>query len=45
MYTAEPRKVDPPIIARKVRFIPYSTRPKTVCMRVELHGCTWEGKD
>uniref|UniRef100_A0A8D9E443 Discoidin domain-containing receptor 2 n=1 Tax=Cacopsylla melanoneura TaxID=428564 RepID=A0A8D9E443_9HEMI len=31
-----------PFVAQKVRFIPYSVYPRTVCMRVELYGCTWE---
>ncbi|XP_064648959.1 discoidin domain-containing receptor 2-like isoform X3 [Lineus longissimus] len=41
-YLAELREVDPPIIARKIRFVPYSTHPRTVCMRVELYGCPWK---
>ncbi|CAG0913317.1 unnamed protein product [Notodromas monacha] len=32
-------RLDPPIIADKVRFIPFSKHVRTVCMRVELHGC------
>ncbi|XP_051161939.1 discoidin domain-containing receptor tyrosine kinase B [Leptopilina boulardi] len=31
----------PPIIATKIRFIPYTTHIRTVCMRVELYGCPW----
>ncbi|XP_034231704.1 discoidin domain-containing receptor 2-like, partial [Thrips palmi] len=31
-----------PFVATKVRFIPYSEYPRTVCMRVELYGCPWE---
>ncbi len=42
-YIAELREVDPPIIARNVRFIPYSEHPKTVCMRIEVYGCDWKG--
>jgi len=42
-YIAEMQTVDPPIIARRVRFVPYSGHPRTVCLRVELHGCNWEG--
>ncbi|KAL3871564.1 hypothetical protein ACJMK2_039555, partial [Sinanodonta woodiana] len=41
-YLAELREVRPPIIARRVRFIPYSQHPRTVCLRVELYGCVWE---
>jgi len=44
-YIAELREVDPPIIARSVRFVPYSVHPKPACMRVELYGCTWTGKN
>ncbi|XP_042876703.1 discoidin domain-containing receptor 2-like isoform X7 [Penaeus japonicus] len=32
----------PPIIASKIRFVPFSPHPRTVCMRVELHGCPYE---
>ncbi|GFO49410.1 discoidin domain-containing receptor 2 [Plakobranchus ocellatus] len=42
VYTADVREVDPPIIAKKIRFIPYSELPRTVCMRVEMYGCVWE---
>ena len=42
-YIAELREVDPPIIARRIRFVPYSVHPKPACMRVELYGCTWTG--
>ncbi|XP_035829229.1 discoidin domain-containing receptor 2, partial [Aplysia californica] len=40
-YLADMRDVDPPIIGRKIRFIPYSESPRTVCMRVEMYGCRW----
>ena len=29
----------PSVVATKVRFLPYSRHPRTVCMRVELYGC------
>ncbi|XP_059166256.1 discoidin domain-containing receptor 2-like isoform X2 [Physella acuta] len=41
VYLAEMRDVDPPIIAKRIRFIPYSESPRTVCMRVEMYGCLW----
>ncbi|KAK0063350.1 discoidin domain-containing receptor 2 [Biomphalaria pfeifferi] len=41
VYLAEVRDVDPPIIAKRIRFIPYSESPRTVCMRVEMYGCNW----
>jgi discoidin domain receptor family protein 2 len=40
-YISEMREVEPPIIARRVRFIPYSSHSKIVCLRVELYGCVW----
>ena len=42
-YTAELRDIDPPIIAKALRFIPVSNRPLVVCMRVEVYGCVWKG--
>ena len=44
-YLSELREVAPPIIGRRIRFIPYSKHPRTVCMRVEIYGCKWEGKE
>ncbi|GIX96241.1 discoidin domain-containing receptor 2 [Caerostris darwini] len=41
-YTSVKRTVDPPIIASKVRFVPYSLHLRTICMRVELYGCVWK---
>lgn len=41
-YFAELRSVSPPIIAKRIRFIPYSQFPRTVCMRVEMYGCEWK---
>jgi len=38
------REVDPALIARRVRFLPYSSQSKVVCLRVELYGCVWTGK-
>ena len=34
----------PPIIASRLRFVPFSDHPRTVCMRVEVHGCNYTGK-
>ena len=42
-YIAELRDLRPPIIARRVRFVPVSNHPRTVCMRVELFGCDSHG--
>ncbi|XP_055947357.1 discoidin domain-containing receptor 2-like [Argiope bruennichi] len=38
-YSSVKRIVDPPIIATKIRFVPYSIHLRTICMRVELYGC------
>ncbi|CAF1078740.1 unnamed protein product [Didymodactylos carnosus] len=38
-YLAEIRILDPPIVARKLRFYPVSKQTRTVCMRVEVYGC------
>ena len=43
-FVAETRVVSPPIVARKVRVVPYSSHPRTVCLRLELYGCTWKGR-
>jgi len=43
-YMTELREIDPPLIARRVRFVPYSAHPKHICMRVELYGCIWTGE-
>ncbi|KAJ8977816.1 hypothetical protein NQ317_007517 [Molorchus minor] len=42
-FTIVDQKLDPPIIATKIRFLPYSYHVRTVCMRVELVGCRWTG--
>ena len=42
-YIAEMREISPPILAKRIRFIPYSKIRKTVCLRVELYGCPFEG--
>ncbi|RZF34405.1 hypothetical protein LSTR_LSTR012480 [Laodelphax striatellus] len=43
-YLVQKQDLDLPFVASKVRFIPYSQHPRTVCMRVELYGCSWERK-
>ncbi|XP_049818971.1 epithelial discoidin domain-containing receptor 1-like [Aethina tumida] len=40
-YLPSKRELDPPFWASKVRFYPYSSHKRTVCMRVELYGCRW----
>ncbi|XP_012140223.1 discoidin domain-containing receptor 2-like isoform X1 [Megachile rotundata] len=41
-YLVEKQKLDLPFVASRVRFVPYSLHPRTVCMRVEIYGCVWE---
>ena len=36
---AHKQELHPPIVASRVRFLPHSEHPRTVCMRVELYGC------
>lgn len=43
-YIAEVRELRPPIIARRIRFVPHSNYQRTVCMRVELFGCESKGR-
>jgi discoidin domain receptor family protein 2 len=38
-FSAVDTVLDPPIRASRVRVIPFSYHPRTVCMRVELRGC------
>ncbi|XP_018609606.2 discoidin domain-containing receptor 2-like isoform X1 [Scleropages formosus] len=35
------KDLEPPIIARFVRFMPMTDHSMNVCMRVELYGCEW----
>ena len=43
-YTVVEQKFDPPVIATKIRFLPYSDHVRTVCMRIEILGCKFVGK-
>lgn len=40
-YLESKTQLDPPIWASKIRFIPYSSYKRTICMRVEMYGCRW----
>ncbi|KAF7203246.1 discoidin domain-containing receptor 2 isoform X2 [Nothobranchius furzeri] len=40
-YDIALRDLQPPIIARLVRFMPVIDHSMNVCMRVELYGCEW----
>jgi hypothetical protein len=41
-YVANVNLLTPSIVASKVRFVPHSQHPRTVCMRVEVFGCRSE---
>lgn len=43
-YDIALRDMQPPIIARLVRFMPVIDHSMNVCMRVELYGCEWLGE-
>ncbi|KAJ8972944.1 hypothetical protein NQ317_004153 [Molorchus minor] len=40
-YLESKTQLDPPIWASKIRFFPYSSHKRTVCLRVEIYGCKW----
>ncbi|XP_062848997.1 discoidin domain-containing receptor 2 [Trichomycterus rosablanca] len=40
-YDVVLKDLEPPIIARFVRFLPVTDNSMNVCMRVELYGCEW----
>ena len=42
-YAVANNTLNPAIFASKIRLIPYSDHPRTVCMRIELVGCVFEG--
>jgi discoidin domain receptor family protein 2 len=41
-YMAHKQQLHPPIVASRVRFLPFSEHPRTICMRVEVYGCADE---
>lgn len=43
-YIESKYNLNPPVWASKIRFLPYSYHQRTVCMRVEIYGCYWNGK-
>ena len=43
-YIAVKQDLDPVILASKIRFHPYSQHQRTICMRVEVYGCGYDGK-
>ncbi|KAJ8011214.1 hypothetical protein DPEC_G00055840 [Dallia pectoralis] len=40
-YDVVLKDLEPPIIARYIRFLPVADNSMIVCMRVELYGCEW----
>lgn len=40
-YLESKTQLDPPIWASKIRFLPYTSHKRTVCMRVEIYGCRY----
>jgi discoidin domain receptor family protein 2 len=43
-YSEVENELQPTIVAQKVRIYPYSQYDRTICLRVELLGCIWEGE-
>ncbi|XP_064168489.1 epithelial discoidin domain-containing receptor 1 [Anguilla rostrata] len=43
-YDVVLKDLGPPIVARMVRFYPLADRVMSVCLRVELYGCLWNGE-
>uniref|UniRef100_A0A1I7X480 F5/8 type C domain-containing protein n=1 Tax=Heterorhabditis bacteriophora TaxID=37862 RepID=A0A1I7X480_HETBA len=37
------RHLDPPVVASRIRIVPYSKQTRTICFRAELHGCIHRG--
>ena len=44
-WLAVVQQLDHPFVAERIRFLPYSHHPRTTCMRVEIYGCQWTGKN
>lgn len=42
-WLAAVQQLDHPLVAERIRFLPYSHHPRTTCMRVEIYGCPWTG--
>ncbi|XP_076749546.1 discoidin domain-containing receptor 2 isoform X1 [Xylocopa sonorina] len=40
-YSEKEQIFDPAIVATKIRFIPYTSHMRMVCIRLELYGCPW----
>ena len=44
-YAVANNSLSPPIFASKIRLLPHSDHQRTVCLRVELVGCRFLGKN
>ncbi|XP_064094014.1 discoidin domain-containing receptor 2-like [Macrobrachium nipponense] len=42
-YLERRNKLSPPLMASKLRFIPVTSHPRTICLRVEIYGCNTTG--
>lgn len=43
-YAVANNTLTPAIFASKIRILPYSEHPRTVCLRLELIGCDFKGE-
>ena len=43
-YIAIKENLSPVVLASKIRFHPYSPHQRTICMRIEAYGCTYDGE-
>lgn len=43
-YSVVDNELDSPVVATKLRIRPFSKHPRTVCMRIEIIGCRFAGK-
>ena len=43
-YTVKENILESPVVAQKVRIVPFASHSRTVCMRLELLGCPYESK-
>ena len=43
-YSVVENRMDSPLMASKIRIRPYSKHPRTVCMRIEIVGCSYKGE-
>lgn len=43
-HSSDTIHIGPPIIAKAVRILPVVQYTQSVCLRLELYGCLWEGR-